>query len=242
MRRIIRGAREKFRQVVSRLGGRLDRDGWSGRGKLRYKVWKKKSHATNLVDLFTKDSPEVLRYAAKYGLEEVIKLVVTLEDASLHEAERRREAFALAAKRGYIPTARLLLRPDDTIWLPIHGPQCSLTPLMIAVVRNDRQAIEDLLDIGDEDLDARDDQGLTALVWALRARNKAVVNLLLDTGRVSSNTKDNYGVSSLAWAAVCGGEWYVQRLLDAKRDRVWWRRRQIKEPTYRDRYEYALFS
>ncbi|KAK5654199.1 hypothetical protein OQA88_7373 [Cercophora sp. LCS_1] len=234
------GARERFGEVVSSLGGRVDGDGLvKGKGRW-YKG--KKSHAMNLVDLFMRDGPGVLQYAAKYGLLEVVKLLMSLESAALYEPERRRAAFVSAAKRRHVQIARLLLAPEDNLWSAINGHQESFTPLMLAVMRNDRSAIEDELDIGDVDLDARDDQGMTALVWALRARNRAAVNLLLDTGRVSLNTKDNYRLSPMAWAAVCGGEWYVQRLLDAKRDTVWWRRRKHTEPTYSDRYEHALFG
>ncbi|KAK3342160.1 ankyrin repeat-containing domain protein [Lasiosphaeria hispida] len=116
-----------------------------------------------------------------------------------------------------------------------------LTPLMCAVIGNDRQAIELLLDIGSVDLDARDMDGRTALIWAIRMRNMTAVDLLLETGRVSPGTRDNLGLTPFMWASVYRDDSCAQRLLD-ETNRVWWRRRPKAEPTYRDVYEYALFS
>ncbi|KAK0714682.1 ankyrin repeat-containing domain protein [Lasiosphaeris hirsuta] len=197
------------------------------------------------------------RLANRFGLQ--------LRTGKAAETDSKR-AFILAAKGGHWSTARLLLDaqraggeggysvPRSGSWNDIAelvggGEAClnavdedGLTALMRAVISGDRNGVGLLLDIGTVEPDACDSRGRTPLAWAVRERNWTAVDMLLETGRVNPVARDSDGLTPLMWAAISGSDYYIQRLLDAKRERHWWRRGPKVRPTYRDTYEYALFS
>lgn len=241
-----------------------------------------------LVELLARHgkSAPVLRYAAKNGLGDVVRVLLHLNDISRVDSGTghldTNAAFILAARGGHWTTAQTLLRyyytegrqtaganaarpvslVDSEDWgsvtevatLTDTGPRRSwfegtidasiLPALSRAVLRGEIYTVETLVDIGTTDLNERDDEGRTPLAWAVRARNMAAVKLLLDTGRADPSAKDRNGLTPLTWAAIYGDDGCLQWLLDAKSERKWWRRRSKArtEPTYRDEYEYALFS
>ena len=62
-------------------------------------------------------------------------------------------------------------------------------------------------------LDARDDNGRTALWWAAAGGHTAVVETLLATGKVEPDAKDRGGQTPLSWAASEGHTAVVETLL-----------------------------
>ena len=60
-------------------------------------------------------------------------------------------------------------------------------------------AVNALIEAG-TDLNAKDNQGKTALIYAFETRNKAFARALIEAGAGMSNAKDRDGESILDWA------------------------------------------
>jgi ankyrin repeat protein len=58
-----------------------------------------------------------------------------------------------------------------------------------------------LLDTGKVDVDSKDNNGRTLLLYAAWLGQEAVMKLLLDTGKVDVDSKDNEGRTPLSYAA-----------------------------------------
>ncbi len=87
-------------------------------------------------------------------------------------------------------------------------------PLMFAVEHNtNKQVTQFLLDNG-ADVNARDEDGWTALMWASTYNSRQVIQLLIDKG-ADVNTKDNnYGRTPLKQAYINNRSDVAQLLID----------------------------
>jgi ankyrin repeat protein len=63
------------------------------------------------------------------------------------------------------------------------------------------------------DIDSKDEDGQTPLLWAAASGREAVVKLLVGTGKVDVNSKDKYGRTPLSRAAAYGKEAVVKLLV-----------------------------
>ena len=62
----------------------------------------------------------------------------------------------------------------------------------------------------DVDINARDHNGMTPLLWATEYGYESIVQLLIGRGDVDINAKADYGQTPLSWAAVNGYEAVVR--------------------------------
>ena len=92
------------------------------------------------------------------------------------------------------------------------------TPLIDAVKRHDRAAVNALLDRG-ADVDAAEADGTTALHWAAQLDDLATVDSLLDAG-AAATAANRFDVTPLELAANNGNGEIVARLLAAGADRM----------------------
>jgi ankyrin repeat protein len=60
--------------------------------------------------------------------------------------------------------------------------------------------VQQLLVTGKVDIDSKDKDGRTPLLWAVKEGHEAVVQRLLATGKADVNSKDNYGWTPLSLA------------------------------------------
>ena len=112
--------------------------------------------------------------------------------------------------------------------VPIPKPEPEMVPgdveahitdsqnLIEAAARGDTDTVETLLDAG-VDVNAKDNEGWTALMWAAQSGHTATVHVLLDAGADANATRDN-GATALLVAALEGNRATVQALLDAGAD------------------------
>jgi ankyrin repeat protein len=109
-------------------------------------------------------------------------------------------AAAAAAKRPQSPTHEQRLLSEASRTDPFQR-----APLMLAAVRGDTARVKRLLDRG-ADVDARDRNGMTALMWASPA-----AGLLLLRRGASLSVRDHFGRTALHFAAFSGA--YSQQSL-----------------------------
>jgi ankyrin repeat protein len=132
-----------------------------------------------------------LSYAAALGNEAVVMLLVSRADVdpNLGDSTCGRSPLLYAAELSYAQTVT----------------QRSLRTVQLLAAHNDVR------------LDARDDQGWTALAYAASSGNTAVVQWLMNQKGVNINSTDNYGSTPLARAAQ-GGHVEVLKLLLNRQD------------------------
>ena len=94
-----------------------------------------------------------------------------------------------------------------------YGGRPSVNALHLTALLRHEQALSRLLQTGYElDIDARDDNGRTALIWASEYGHERVVQMLLDKGADVNAQGDFYG-NALQAASYRGHEGVVQMLL-----------------------------
>ncbi len=85
-----------------------------------------------------------------------------------------------------------------------------------AVISGDVETVRALLDAG-ADVEARTEDGHTALMLAAAGSHEGIVRMLLDAG-ADVNARDEKGWTALMWPAFLGHEGIVRALLDAGAD------------------------
>ena len=137
-------------------------------------------------------------------------------------------AMALAAQEGDIAEVRRLLELHSPDVHSTHG----FTPLILAARRRHMNIVRLLLKTEPvlEQLTAKDDLGLNALMWSARSGSEQAVELLLAAGTTSSQTTDvdNDGWNALFFAAQNGYVSICRRLLNADLDG---KQLSVKTPT-----------
>jgi ankyrin repeat protein len=101
-------------------------------------------------------------------------------------------------------------------WAIGLAPTGAETTLLDAVKSGNRPAVRALLK-SRPPVDARENDGTTALHWAARADDGELVRLLLDAG-AAANVANRYGITPLSLAAANGSHAVVQMLLAAGAD------------------------
>jgi ankyrin repeat protein len=123
----------------------------------------------------------------------------------LSEPEVRWNTWDLAAQ-GDIELLNVLLEGN-----------CALQPTTITLwyaAKGGRfEVVKRLLATAKVDVNVKDGQGMTPLLWAAKNGYEAIVKLLLATGKVDVDVKDNYGWTPLLVAAGNGYEAIVKLLL-----------------------------
>jgi ankyrin repeat protein len=101
-----------------------------------------------------------------------------------------------------------------------------VTGLHLAAFFGVEDVVKLLLDIGEVDVDSKDNDGQTPLSWACENGHAAVIKLLLETGKVNFDSKDSGGLTPLSWAALNGHIAAVKILLETGK----------AQPDLKDRY------
>ena len=148
--------------------------------------------------------------AARFGLTEVVKLLLAAPGIDINMADKDGETpLYCAAERGHAECVKLLLAaPDiDTSDWP------SIT---IAVLKNDGNTLKQLIQSGNN-VNKADKDGRPLLYWAARYGHAECVKLLLAAPGIDVNKADKDGRTPLYWAAECGHADCVKLLLEHPR-------------------------
>ena len=145
-----------------------------------------------------------LMWAAKYGREEVVKLLSQQKHIRLDKRETPygRTALSWAARRGHEGVVRLFLGPSFINPGSI-GRMLGIPQVMSALFR--RKSVNP---------DEQDAGGKTPLSWATENGHYGVVKLLLERKDVSPDRPDDGGRTPLSWAARSGHDGMVKLLLE----------------------------
>jgi len=180
-----------------------------------------------------------LIWAARYGWEQVVELLLEQKDTQPDMSDLRygRTALSWAAGSGHAGVVRLFLcrrfvNPGSIgrrwgkaprVMSLLFGrnyinpdrPDCSgQTPLSWAARTGHDEVVELLLEREDVSPDRPDNGGQTPLSWATRNGHDGAAGLLLERGDVGPDRPDNYGRTPLSWAARNGCDGAVRLLLE----------------------------
>lgn len=110
---------------------------------------------------------------------------------------------------------------DTRKFLTEHAKKTPLTPLMSKIANGlENDAVEYLMENLQSEgfnIDARDWNGLTALIWASRKGQSIASQLLIDN-KADINAQDVNGKTALIWAAAMGRDPVIQLLKNAGAD------------------------
>ena len=183
-----------------------------------------------------------LIWAARYGHEEVVRLLLQKKEIQpdQQDANHNRTALSWAAGNGHEGVVSLFLEPrfvnpastgrrrergrrepDPLIGRRYVNPDSSgksgRTPLSWAAGNGHEGVVKLLLGREDVNPDSTRESGRTPLSWAAENGREGVVKLLLGRRDVNPDTPDTtYGQSPLSWAAVNGHEGVVKLLLERR--------------------------
>ena len=185
----------------------------------------------------------LLIWAARYGHEEVVKLLLRKKhiQPDQQDANSSRTALSWAARNGYEGVVRLFLRPqfvnpgsNGRRWgkvvqaaglligmryvNPDSSSKSGRTPLMRAAANGHEGVVKLLLGQKDVNPDTPNTKnGRTPLSLAAKNGHEGIVKLLLERKDVNPDTPDTgYGRTPLSWAAKKGHEGVVKLLLGRK--------------------------
>ena len=149
-----------------------------------------------------------LIWAARYGREEVVRLL--LREKDIHpdqkDADSGRTALSWAAGNGHEGVVRLFL-----------GPRLSNPGSIGRRWGKAARVVDHLFGGRYVDPNSSSEYGQTPLLWAVENGHEGVVELLLRRGSVNPNPPDTvYGQTPLSWAAKKGHQGIVNLLLGRK--------------------------
>ena len=175
----------------------------------------------NRWDINERDSAGMtpLILAARYGLEEVVRLFVRKRHLQPDQQDGNygRTALSWATQNGHEKIVKLLLggenvNPDtpDTAFVQ--------KPLSLAAARSHEGIVQLLLGQNDVNPNTPDrTYGQTPLLWASQNGHEGIVKLLLGQKDINPDTRDTaFGQTSLSLAAMKGHEGVVKLLLGRK--------------------------
>ncbi|THW86472.1 hypothetical protein D6D18_07519, partial [Aureobasidium pullulans] len=142
-------------------------------------------------------------WTTHYSLSQEVDEADTFQDAlALYNTEG--EAFQFWFDRFWMRTRRY----DDAR---------SITPIRLAAMSNHAKILDHFLHKRDADVNAKDEDGRTALYWASELGHNKIVQLLLDGGADVNAQSEDHG-SALRAASAGGYDKIVQMLLDRGAD------------------------
>ncbi|KAK4039275.1 ankyrin repeat domain-containing protein 17 [Parachaetomium inaequale] len=172
---------------------------------------------TEHVDVKDGDCMTPLSWAAEYGHEAVVKLLLDTGKVDVNAKDDYGATVLMhAATNGEKAVVKLLL---DTGKVDVNAKDHHRGTALRGAAANGEEAIVKLLldtGKGDDTVDTKDDDGRTPLSLAAEFGYEGIVKLLLDTGKVDDtvDTKDDEGWTPLSLAAYLGNEGIVKLLLD----------------------------
>ena len=160
------------------------------------------------------DGRTPLSWAAEYGYEEVVKLLLAKDDVDLDSRNDRfgRTPLSWAAENGHKEVVELLLAKHGVD--PDSRDSDGRTPLLWAAQYGHKEVVKLLLAKYGVNPDSKDSDGRTPLLWAVEYGYEEVVKLLLTKDDVDLDSRDDrFGRTPLSWAAKNGCKEVVELLL-----------------------------
>jgi len=170
----------------------------------------------NIQDAFGMTS---LMWAAQVGDKEMTKKVLRMRiplNAMNHDGEN---ALHLAINHRHEDIAELLIdEPDMNVNAPANGERgtsSDVTPLMLAVEKEEANVVQKLLNRKDILVDAKDNRGWSAMHRAALVDNPSFMEALVAIPSIDLDCPDIFGCPPLIGAARCGNTSSVAALLGA---------------------------
>ncbi|RBA12730.1 hypothetical protein FPRO05_04180 [Fusarium proliferatum] len=154
-----------------------------------------------------------LSYAARYGHEKVVKLLVARDDVDPNSTDGMyvETPLSWAAKNGHAGVVKFLLGNQGILADCVHKNR--RTPLSFAAENGHLEVVRLLLSRHDVDHNSTDWKLRTPLAFAAQKGHTAVVKLLLEKQGVFADSADKRGRTPLSFAAENGHEAVVRLLL-----------------------------
>ena len=153
-----------------------------------------------------------LMWAAEYGHDSVVKLLLGRKDVSHDGSDNDgRTPLSWAAEYGRDGIVKLLLEQEDVS--PDKPDNDGTTPLAWAAINERDGVVKLLLELEDVSPNKPDNHDQTPLAWAAMYGHDRVVKLLLGREGVSPDRQDKFGLTPLLWAASNGLNGVVKILL-----------------------------
>ncbi|KAK4243163.1 ankyrin repeat-containing domain protein [Corynascus novoguineensis] len=199
-----------------------------GRTPLSWAAWRgHKIVAKMLLDIGKVDADSKhynfrtpLSCAAKNGHKTVVKILLDTGKTPLWCAAKNGHKMVV---KMLLDTGKVDVNPKDKdgrtplSWVAKNGHEAVVKMLLdtgkATIIRHEA-VVQMLLDRGKVDVNPKDNDGWTPLLWAAMNGHEVVVQMLLDTGKVDVNSKDKDGQTPLSLAARNGYEVVVKMLLD----------------------------
>ncbi|MCJ1272183.1 hypothetical protein MMC22_012091 [Lobaria immixta] len=153
-----------------------------------------------------------LSYAAKYGHEAVVKLLMERDDVETDSKDNNGQTpLSWATWNGHEAVANLLMTRDDVdLDLKDNSGQ---TPLSRAALNGHEAVVKLLMTRDNVKINSKDRYGCTPLWYAACYGHEAVVKLLMTQDNIEMDSKDNDGQTPLSRAAFNGHETVVKLLM-----------------------------
>ncbi|KAF4943729.1 hypothetical protein FGADI_13200 [Fusarium gaditjirri] len=154
-----------------------------------------------------------LSYAATYGHEDVVKVLVFRKDVDPNSKDEicGWTPLSWAARYGHINVVRVLLDKEGVLADYVDGQD--RTPLSLAAENGHEAVVSLLLSIDTVDPNSTDWRARTPLYWAAKHGHTGVTKLLLDKRGVLADYRDVRGRTPLSFAAENGHKAVVRLLL-----------------------------
>ena len=164
------------------------------------------------IDLEDESGRTPLSWAAEYGHEAVVRLLMKRDDVDMNAPDDyRKTPLLMAAEKGHEAIVQLLIESGD---VDINAPDNDrMTPFLMAAEKGQEAVVLLLIQRGDVDINAEDRRGFTALSVAAANGHEGIVRLLIERDGVEINAKSRSGNTPLLIAAKNGHEAVVRLLI-----------------------------
>ncbi|CAG9465342.1 unnamed protein product [Pedinophyceae sp. YPF-701] len=170
----------------------------------------------NLITGRTRRAATPLHFAAKYSTTEIVGMLLRAGADPFAETQQGLTAAHIAASRGSRDQLSQLLEVAPGL-ASMASQNQRLTPLHLAATKGHVDAVRALIACG-VDINARTQDGQTALHYAAAENHTGVVECLLGAPGVAVNTADELGLTPLHVSAHRGRAEIARMLLDAGAD------------------------
>ena len=167
-----------------------------------------------ILELEDDDGKTPLLWAAQYGHEAVVRLLIERDGVDINAKDRDgRTPLSWAVRKGYRAVVRLLIERVG-VDINVKDNMDGQTPLSWAARHGYEATVRLLIEKDGVDIDAKDKYRRTPLSLAVEYRHEGIVRLLIEKDGVNIDAKDKYRRTPLSWAARCGHEAIVRLLIE----------------------------
>ena len=165
------------------------------------------------VELEDDDGRTPLSWAAEYGQEAVVRLLIERDGVEINAKDSEgKTALIWATQKGYEAIVGLLVERDG---VEINAKdRFGKTALLWAAYYGHEAVVRLLIERDGVEINAKDEDENTPLIWAAYNGYEAVVGLLIERDSIEINAKDNTGGTALICVARKGNEAVVRLLVE----------------------------